>query len=177
MPESMPAAKFIHLAREHLEKLGYLDAVEDHPAMDFSEQALIRELAWVILCSEFEAIRGLFGKISLCFMDWISCEEIGRQEEICVRTALDVFGSKRKIEAITSAAKRISTLGFENIRREVMNDPILGLRGFGHIGDITVYHLAKILERTSLSPTATSLNSQLCTATTMFTRFARRSRN
>ena len=36
-------------------------------------------------------------------------------------------------------------MGFETVRREVMDDPITSLKRFSHIGDITVFHLAKNL--------------------------------
>ena len=56
---------------------------------DFSEQELLRESAWVILCSGFReaTVRRLFDHVSLCFCDFESAEIICREESRCVNAA------------------------------------------------------------------------------------------
>jgi hypothetical protein len=113
----------------------------------FSESDLLRELAWVILCSGFREriVRRIFSKISLCFFDWTSAATIADNAEICVATALDVFRSRRKITAIAQAAKLIESIGFDSVRREALATPIFALQRFPFIGKITSLHLAKNL--------------------------------
>jgi hypothetical protein len=111
----------------------------------FSETDLLRELAWVVLCSGFRerVVRRSFSKISLCFLDWRSAREITEQAKLCVSTALDVFGSRRKIEAIATSAKKIDNEGFKVLQQRINADPIETLREFPYIGEITAFHLAK----------------------------------
>jgi endonuclease III len=117
------------------------------PRSTFSESDFLRELAWVILCSGFRerVVRRLFWKVSLCFLDWVSAEEITKHSSICVTTALDVFGSKPKINAIARAAELIAGAGFEIVRRNVLESPIQALQKFPFVGKITACHLAKNL--------------------------------
>jgi hypothetical protein len=67
------------------------------PKVIFSESDLLREIAWVTLCSGFreKIVRSLFGKISLCFFDWVSAATIANHADICVATAMDAFHSTR----------------------------------------------------------------------------------
>jgi hypothetical protein len=113
----------------------------------FSETDLIRELAWVILCSGFreKVIRRLFPKISLCFFDWSSCELISRNSHICVATALDLFQSKPKIIAIADSASLVQEYGFDILSADIMQNPVQTLQKFPFIGPVTVFHLAKNL--------------------------------
>jgi hypothetical protein len=87
----------------------------------FSERDLLREAAWVILCSGFNerVVRHRFDAISLCFCDWVSAEYIVRRAERCRSTAMAVFGSARKMApfwtSVAMSAKRASKrfrLGF-----------------------------------------------------------------
>jgi hypothetical protein len=117
------------------------------PEPAFSESDLLRELAWVVLCSGFRerVVRRLFAKISLCFFDWESAETISNNSKICVATALDVFRSRPKIAAIARSAAIIEAAGFESVRRDIAVTPIQALRKFPFIGEVTAFHLAKNL--------------------------------
>jgi hypothetical protein len=114
---------------------------------EFSETDLLRELAWVILCSGFreKVIRRLFPKISLCFFDWSSCEAISRNSHICVTTALDLFKSKPKITAIADSASLVHEYGFDILTADIMQNPVQTLQKFPFIGPVTAFHLAKNL--------------------------------
>jgi len=113
----------------------------------FTESDLLREAAWVILCSGFResVVRRVFGYISLCFCDWESAREIVRCSESCRVTALVVFGSDKKIQAIVDVADHVNQLGFEQLRRLLSLDPIPVLRKLPFIGPVTSFHLAKNL--------------------------------
>jgi hypothetical protein len=137
--------------------LAWVKAMVDERALDgallstpnstFTESDLLREIAWVILCSGFRerVVRRLFWKISLCFFDWSSAAAIKSNAAICVATALDVFRSKPKIAAIAESAVLIEARGFESVYRDIIKGPIGTLQRFPFIGEITAFHLAKNL--------------------------------
>jgi hypothetical protein len=113
----------------------------------FSETDLLRETAWVILCSGFrEAIvRRIFNHVSLSFVDWESAEIILENRDLCVRAAMGSIANSMKLNAIVACAERIATNGFEPLKRAVLLDPIPELQRFPFIGPVTVWHLAKNL--------------------------------
>ena len=119
----------------------------DLDPQQFEERDLLREGAWVILCSGFrEAIvRRLFGQISLCFCDWESAAEISQKRHQCIISALDIFQNQRKVEAIGRMASDISLVGFDIVKREISQAPLNRLKEFFMIGDVTASHLAKNL--------------------------------
>jgi len=113
----------------------------------FDETQLLREAAWVILCSGFrEAIvRRVFDRISLCFLDWESACEIVEASDQCISAARCVLNNSRKLFAIVTVAQRIEREGFSGLKLRVLDDPILVLQEFSYIGPITAFHLAKNL--------------------------------
>ncbi|SRR6266481_4752597 len=113
----------------------------------FTESELLRECAWVILCSGFKesVIRRHFSFISTCFCDWESCESICDSAHLCRSTALSCFGNERKIQAILSAAAFIRITGFEQYKKQILADPVPALSKLPFIGKITANHLAKNL--------------------------------
>jgi hypothetical protein len=113
----------------------------------FTEQDLIREAAWVILCSGFResVVRNSFSFISLCFCEWESAATISANSELCRATALAAFRNQRKIDAIVKTACYINAVGFDSYRAEILDNPIVALRRLPYIGGVTVYHLAKNL--------------------------------
>jgi len=58
----------------------------------------------------------------------------------------------RKIDAIVNAAFHVAQSGFENISKEVQQDPIGTLRAIPYIGPVTAYHLAKNLGMCTAKP-------------------------
>lgn len=113
----------------------------------FNESDLLREAAWVILCSGFResVVRQKFNHISLCFCDWHSAEEILSNSPTCQNAALRVFGSKRKMAFITSVCWAVANAGFENLKVQIAGAPYRELQKFPGVGPITAKHLAKNL--------------------------------
>jgi hypothetical protein len=138
------------LARTYAQEAGFGDEVNIHREGEFtlfSEQVLLRESAWVILCSGFRerTVRRVFDYISLCFFDWESAEEVLMNRTTCVRAATRCFRNERKLNAIVSCARLISERGFDHLKGVILSDPIHSLQRFPLIGPITVWHLAKNL--------------------------------
>lgn len=137
-------------AKARLAEIGYAGEVEWQAGIagqEFTEPDLLREAAWVILCSGFreKVVRQRFEFISLCYCDWESAEAILANEECCIRTAASVFGNRRKLRAIADVARRIQSTGFQSLRRRIQENPIRELSAFPYVGPVTAYHLAKNL--------------------------------
>lgn len=115
-----------------------------HP---FTETDLLREAAWVILCSGFreKIVRKAFGYISLCFCDWESACEILKREEQCREAALCAIRNFGKIDAIIAVCRIVDESGFADLKRRIFSDPLKELKKLPYIGDVTVFHLAKNL--------------------------------
>jgi len=137
-------------AKERVLAGGYeaeLTWVQKLDEKSFSETDLIREAAWVILCSGFResVVRAKFSYISLCFCDWESADLIASNKEACVNLAEKAFKYRRKLDAIAAIATEVASCGFAQIRLEIYRDPQGRLIRFPFIGPITSYHLAKNL--------------------------------
>ncbi len=137
-------------AKQNVIASGYREEIEWQSALnseDFSESDLLRETAWVILCSGFreDVVRRHFDFISLCFCDWESARVIVECGETCVRTALSTFKNQHKLRSILDVAQVVSSSGFTTLKARIAADPIESLQCFRHIGPITTYHLAKNL--------------------------------
>jgi hypothetical protein len=113
----------------------------------FSERDLLRESAWVILCSGFReaTVRKVFDYISLCFCDWESSREIVHHRSACVTTASARFRNCRKINAIARVAELVVEMGFDQVRHLIVTNPIKHLQKLPYIGPVTSWHLAKNL--------------------------------
>ncbi|SRR5579871_1365872 len=114
---------------------------------DFSERDLLRETAWVIMCSGFResTVRCCFGYISLCFCDWESAREIARHRRACIDTAAARFQNYRKLNAIVNVADTICEAGFSRLQSRIHREPIVELQQFPFVGPTTSWHLAKNL--------------------------------
>lgn len=134
-------------AKETVDAQGLDFGLLAEPRIAFTESDLLREIAWVVLCSGFreKTVRRLFSRISICFLDWSSAAEIRSHAAMCVATALDVFRSKAKITAIAQSATIIDKCGFDAVCAEIVRNPIESLLRFPFIGNITAFHLAKNL--------------------------------
>lgn len=144
-------------ASDYVESAGLLDEVEWQRSVSldrFTETDLLREAAWVILCSGFrEAIvRRCFDQISLCFCDWESAKAIIRTYPFCKLAARSIFRNEAKLNAIVGVATHIEKVGFAACKRAVVSDPIRELRHLPYIGAITVWHLAKNLGLNAAKP-------------------------
>lgn len=143
-------ASFYFEAKHFLRSAGYENEWIWQNSLDFnnfSETDLLRESAWVILCSGFResVVRKIFNYISLCFCDWESAEKIIRNKELCRETALSRIKHPKKIEAIIEIAQKIHNKGFENLKEKIIRNPLEELIKLPYIGKVTVFHLAKNL--------------------------------
>lgn len=113
----------------------------------FTEADLLREAAWVVLCSGFReaVVRKKFGHISFAFFDWVGADQIANDGENCIRIASPHFGNQRKLAALVHIAESIAGTGFEYLRRQLLADPIAVLLNFPFVGPVTSLHLAKNL--------------------------------
>lgn len=113
----------------------------------FTETDLLREAAWVILCGGFReaTVRRVFDHVSLCFFDWSSAAEISEAGAGCVAAACAVFNNRRKLSAIVEVARRVERIGFAELKHRIIGQPVIELRHFPYIGEVTAWHLAKNL--------------------------------
>ena len=114
---------------------------------DFSEQQLLTESAWVILCSGFReaTVRRTFDHICLSFCDFESAEIICREKSICVKAARASINNPAKLKAICACAELVCSWGFAAYKQKVSEDPVAHLQMIPFIGPVTVWHLAKNL--------------------------------
>jgi hypothetical protein len=151
------ARELYKTAKQHVIDEGYLSELAWQDSLTFSsftESDLLREAAWVILCSGFResVVRRHFDFISLCFCDWESADVICRYAGHCRATALTRFASERKIQAILTTAKHIREVGFEEFKACILQAPIEALQKLPFIGEITSFHLAKNLGFSTAKP-------------------------
>lgn len=144
------AMNFFSKARSYVEQAGLSGEVvwqREADFTEFTESELLREHAWVALCSGFResAVRRVFDHVSLCFCDWESSEAIVSAGEICCTTAAFVFANRLKLQGVLSTARHINNIGFEEFKRSVLADPINRLQLLPFIGPVTSWHLAKNL--------------------------------
>lgn len=113
----------------------------------FTESALLREAAWVILCSGMReaVVRKHFRSISKAFGDWRSARAILGDASSCIARAEEVFAHQRKLRAIAAVAGLVASCGFESFSRRVSADPVRSLQELPFIGPVTAQHLAKNL--------------------------------
>lgn len=138
------------IAKHKVKTSGYNNEAAWQASLDFEaigESDLLKESAWVILCSGFKesVIRKKFNYLSLCFCDWQSAKEIVANKNVCRETALRSFGHKGKIEAILQLAELVEKKGFLKLKQEIRHSPLESLRQIPYIGNITAWHLAKNL--------------------------------
>lgn len=148
---------FYKAAKEKLMKGGFAAEIAWQCRQEFryfTETDLLREAAWVILCSGFResVVRQNFGFISLCFCDWQSAALICDCAEQCRTTAFAGFKNGKKIDAIVQTAELLNGRGFTQFKQEILKDPIQSLQSFPFIGPITAFHLAKNLGFTTAKP-------------------------
>jgi hypothetical protein len=127
---------------------GYADEIDWQATVDLedlTEKGLIKEAAWVIVCSGFSvnSTTRIFPGLTSAFFEWESTRKISSQQKRCKQNALKVFRNERKIEAIISLANFINTNGFATIKLNLQRDFLSYASQFPYIGPVTIYHLAK----------------------------------
>lgn len=144
------AMEFFSEAKDYVESAGLASEVNwqrNTNFEDFTESELLREHAWVALCSGFKesVVRKIFDHMSLCFCDWESAAAIASAGDVCCLTASKVFGNRSKLDGILATAKHLHSVGFLEYKNAVLLDPINCLQQLPFIGPITSWHLAKNL--------------------------------
>jgi hypothetical protein len=147
-PKARELAGLYLQAKQVVIKKGYGFEIDWQDTRNFTtltESEFLQESAWVVLCTGMKelVIRRIFQNISASFMNWKDAATITENAEICESKAIAVFNHPRKISAILSLCKKVSELGFENIRYSIQRQGVDFLRTFDFIGPITCYHLAK----------------------------------
>lgn len=145
-----PPSHFYSEAKRHILNKGYggeISWYENRELSAVTEEHILRESAWVILCAGFReaVVRRVFGYLSLCFFDWKSAEDIVMNADSCKELAFLRFRNERKLNAMIGVAKMMSTCSFEKFRSSLISDPIGTLSSLPHIGKVTSFHLAKNL--------------------------------
>ncbi len=114
-------------AKSVVVEAGYADEVDWQYTVSLkkvNEQTLLREAAWVILCSGMRerTIRNKFQDISRAFLCWESAQAITTNVETCKVAALNYFKHPAKVNAIIKVAFHIDRDGFakvmDNIEKE-----------------------------------------------------------
>jgi hypothetical protein len=120
----------------------------------FTETDLLREAAWVVLCSGFREsiVRRVFDHISLCFCDWESADAIVKAAPFCKIAAHASFKNRAKLDAIVGIADDVHSAGFSEFKLAVLKSPIETLQKLPFIGPITSWHLAKNLGLDAAKP-------------------------
>lgn len=156
-PDRSEAIRLFIKASGYAVASGFDVAVEQQRTIrldQLTERELLRESAWVVLCSGFREsiVRRYFGHISLCFCDWESAEAIVEAYPACKFAAKHVFANDAKLEGIVGIARHVVEVGFSNFKKAILCNPILALQGLPYIGPITVLHLAKNIGVDSAKP-------------------------
>lgn len=114
---------------------------------DVTEQEFLRDYAWVVMNSgmRFNVTKKLFPKWDQAFHEFKRASVIVAWENGCRAAALEAFGHKGKVEAVITTAKRIDKEGWPTIRKAIKKDPLVELKTFPFLGDVTKYHMAKNL--------------------------------
>jgi hypothetical protein len=157
MPDVSSALRFYARAADYVVKAGLeheLTWQRNSELASVSESVLLREAAWVILCSGFResTVRRVFDHVSLCFCDWDSAAAIVESCPACHLAARASFRNTAKLFAIVEIARRVEAIGFDVLKRSIVADPIATLCQFPYIGPVTVWHLAKNLGLDAAKP-------------------------
>lgn len=135
-------------ARNAVVRAGYSHEVEWQERVDLarlSEQAFLREAAWVVLASGMREliIRRKFPAVSEAFKWWQSAIAIVHNARSCRSRAMRVFGHAGKICAIITIADVVSRYGFANVRQSLVENGTEFIESLPYMGPATSLHLAK----------------------------------
>ena len=148
--QSKQAVELFQMAWNYVETAGFIGEVEwlrARSATEFTETDLLRETAWVLLCSGFResVIRERFDYISLSFCDWESSDAIVASYPACVDAAFAAFHNSSKLRAIFETAQYVSSVGFQTLKPRIQLNPLSEIQELPRIGAVTSRHLAKNL--------------------------------
>ena len=112
-----------------------------------TEKTFLQEAAWVVLSSGFRdsIVRRVFPGVSLAFLDWVDAATIAPRICECREAALEVFGNRRKIDAIATIIIQVARDGYDSIKAKIRDRGTAFLEELPLIGPVTALHLAKNL--------------------------------
>ena len=112
-----------------------------------SESEFLRESAWVMLAAGMResVIRLKFPYLSCVFKNWVSAEAIVEGAAGCRIEALRYFNHPGKVGAIIEMARRVSSLGFGEVKSRISREGLDFLTEFPYIGPRAALHLGKNL--------------------------------
>jgi len=145
------------LVRGYLRAKGYVIAARFEGDISWAEQLLLvrpnavdvlRETAWVIVCSGFRALvaRKMWPGLTEAYHQW----DPTKVDRWCVERARRTLGHRGKLKAIVKVAETIRTEGHERIVADAAHPE--RLQRLPWVGPITCYHLAKLLGQDVVKP-------------------------
>ncbi len=146
MSESLTSS--YRFAKQVVMEKGYGGEISWQSRVDLrtlEEPDFLQEIAWVILSSGMKVsiVSQRFPLVSRCFFDWVSSHKIVIHRQSCSTKALRIYNNPAKISAIVSAARRVNSIGFDELAEQIRLSPLETLTEFEFIGPITYFHLAK----------------------------------
>ncbi len=135
-------------AKDAIIERGFAAEVDWQATVSFesiTESDFLREASWVILSAGMSeaVVRRRFPAVSAAFHNWRGAATITRCKTKCRNAALTAFAHTGKISAIIALAGKVSSDGFDRIKRNISLYGVDYLQEFEYIGPITCYHLAK----------------------------------
>lgn len=118
---------------------------ENRPSFDKMDQrSFLCEYAFVVYNSgmKYSVIHGKWVLLTDAFHLFVPHRIVMFSEEIR-ENVLSIFGNRRKVDAVITVAKKIVKERFENIRKQILENPLDYLDSLPQIGPATKYHLAR----------------------------------
>jgi len=137
-------------AKEAVIRSGFaaeIDWQEELSLHRISESDFLREMAWVVLSSGMSevVVAKVFPRFSRAFLDWNSALSIQAKSRTCSSSALRVFGSRRKVEAILEIVELVADSGFPAVKQRLQVEGLEFVQELPFMGPATSFHLAKNL--------------------------------
>lgn len=137
-------AKETVIASGFADEIDHLDLLRTR---DLTEEHLMAEAAWVVLCSGFRAsvVTAKFAAVSAAFFGWRSASEIVARADECVAKALLEFGNYRKIRALVGIAERVDRERIGDLQSLPASEMVKFCESLPYVGPVTAYHLTRNL--------------------------------
>lgn len=135
-------------AKNYVRRNGFWEEVRWQTSCDIttlSEQGFLRESAWVVLSSGMaeSVVRKCFVGVSSAYLMWRSAKDIFANQATCRERGLAVFGHTGKIDAISKIAQVVAEVGFDNVKKEIIDNGMQFIRSLPYMGPATSLHFAK----------------------------------
>lgn len=147
LSSSYDLAKSYVDAKSYVIDSGYLDEIVWQMKVSstpFDMNTFIREAAWVVLSAGFResVVRRVFPSFAAALCQFDHSKIFSNFDQVR-RSAISVFGNRRKIDAILQIVSYVNQIGLSQVRCEVSRDPREFLCSLPFIGPVTWSHLAK----------------------------------